>query len=463
MCLVSIIVPTAVGLLAKETAVMLPLFALLVEACLFGFRTPDNPAYEKAGRVQDLRVWAMFLVTLVLPCIVGLSWLLPKILQHDAWATRGFTLGTRLLSESRVVVDYVAWTLFPTPSALSFYHDDFSISTGLVTPWSTLGSIMCISAFIALAIWLRHRQPLATLGIGLYFGAHLLTATFLPLELIYEHRNYFASLGLLLALASLLQAAWLHGASKGQFTTALSIVSGTLYLSWIAQTALSSAAWGDPLQLAIELAQRAPTSPRAQYELGRTFIIYSKYDPTSRFTSMAYAPLERAAKIPGASILPEQALIFFNARMHKPIEDSWWESLTSKLLRQAVTVQDESALGALAKCSEEKNCDLSHTRMTKAFEAALSHPHTTARLYAIYADYAWNGLEDRDLAIKMIELAVNTSPVEPAYRITWARMLTARGDQKGAQRQLDALERLNVGGSLNSDITSLKSKLPTRN
>ncbi|MFZ0870910.1 MAG: hypothetical protein WAM90_09305, partial [Rhodanobacter sp.] len=137
LCAASITLPTAIGLLAKETAVMLPLYALLVEWLLFGFRIAI-PARRPFGefetsrvtRTWDKRLIGLFLLVLALPLIVGLVWLLPGLLQPGHWSTRDFTLGTRLLSEARIVVDYIVWTVVPMPQALSFYHDNFSISTG---------------------------------------------------------------------------------------------------------------------------------------------------------------------------------------------------------------------------------------------------------------------------------------------------------------------------------------------
>ncbi len=122
------------------------------------------------------------------------------MLGTGAWASRDFTLHTRLLSEARIVSDYIGWTLLPTPGALSFYHDDFAVSTGLLSPWTTLAGIALLASMAAMAVLVRHRRPLVALGLALYLGCHLLTGTVLPLELIYEHRNYFASFGLLLAV-----------------------------------------------------------------------------------------------------------------------------------------------------------------------------------------------------------------------------------------------------------------------
>jgi len=478
LCLTSITVPTAFGILAKETAVMLPLYALLIEWVLFGVQQPylsdsatrhliarriaafpsDQP--QKA-RQKDYRIIAMFGLVLVLPMIVGLAWLLPGFLRPESWATRNFTLATRLLSEARIIVDYILWTLLPTPNALSFYHDDFRISTGLLAPGSTLASIVFIAALVSLILWLRSRRPLAALGIALFLGCQLLTGTVIPLELIYEHRNYFASFGLLLAIVPLLAAPastqWASAAPPGALPLALpryALLAGLMFC-WTALTALTAYAWGNPLRLAEDQATRAPRSPRAQYELGRTYIIYSHYDAASPFTKLSYAPLEKAAALPEASILPEQALIFMNARMKLPLKDAWWDSLIAKLKAHRPTVQDESSLAALTQCVREHQCDLPQDRMMTAFMAALCPPPPSARLLANYGDYAWNVLDDQALGERMTEDAVLAEPDESAYRITQVRMLAAQGRRIEALAALKQLASLNVGGRLDDSIGEL--------
>ena len=444
LCIFSITVPTAVGILAKETAVMLPLYALLIEWALFQFRTRDD--------ALDRRLIGLFLLVLVLPMVAGLAWLLPGILNPESWATRDFTLDSRLLSEARIVSDYIRWTLLPTPDALSFYHDDFRISTGLLSPWTTLFSMVFLAALVWLMLWLRSRQPLVALGIALFLGCQLLTGTILPLELVYEHRNYFASFGLLLATVPLLAVP-----RSVPLAMPRHVLLVGLMLCWTVLTAMTAYAWGNPLRLAEDLALRAPRSPRAQYELGRTYIIYSHYDPASPFTKLAYAPLEKAAALPDASILAEQALIFMNARMHLPLKDAWWDSMIDKLKARKSTVQDESSLAALTQCAHDHSCQLPRKRMVEAFMAALSHPDPSARLQAIYADYAWNVLGDHKLGLRMMEATVESGPQEPAYRITLIRMQAASGDTVRAQQSFETLKKMNIGGSLDASIKELQS------
>lgn len=448
LCAASLAIVTPIGILAKETAVMLPLYAVLIEWIVFRFnRLPSTDGGK------DTRIATLFAVILLLPMIAGLAWLAPGLLNPAAWATRDFTMGTRLLSEARIVVDYIMWTLLPTPHALSFYHDDFKISTGLLHPWTTVACIFVLAALLAAVFLLRKRHPIAALGLALFFGCQLLTATVLPLELIFEHRNYFASFGLMLAVVPALAP---NGRNRS-FALARGVLLGGLLLLWAGQTLLTTMEWRNPLSMAQSLAERRPTSPRAEYELGRTYIILSNYDPDSPFTKLAVAPLERSAALPDSSILPEQALIFMYSRMHLPIKDAWWDSLVSKLKAHKPSVQDESSLASLTKCVRDHLCDLPVNRMMEAFMAALSHPHPDARLLANYGDYGWNVLGDQALGLRMTEAAVNTAPAEPAYRITLVRMFAALGKRNEALGALQQLEPLNYGGRLNSTLAQLRT------
>jgi len=445
-CVASLLIPVAVGVLAKETVVMLPLYALLIEWIIFRFRAPLLPK-------ADRRIAALFVIVLAIPLVVGMAWLGPKLLRPDAWATRDFTLDTRLLSEARVVCNYIAWTLFPTPGSLSFYHDEFAVSRSLLSPWTTLPSLLFLAGLTWFAYASRNRTPLVALGIGLYLSSHLLTGTVLPLELVYEHRNYFGSLGLLLAVVPRLTTA------ATAFVLLRRSLLGLLFIHWTALTAYTAIAWGEPLRLAQELADRAPDSPRAQYELGRTYIIYSHYDPASPFTRLAYAPLERAAAMPESSILPQQALIFMNSRMHLPQKDLWWDTMIAKLKSRPPGVQDESSLVALTQCAKDASCVLSNDRMTEAFQAALDHPNNSGRLLATYSDYAWNLQGNHALGERMIEAALKSNPKEAAYRITQIRMLVAMGKYEQARDSLNVLQTLNMGGHLDANITELRARL----
>ncbi|UPG91444.1 bacterial transcriptional activator domain-containing protein [Luteibacter aegosomaticola] len=448
----SILFATAIGVLAKETAILTPLYAGLVEWIVFRGQGAANSV--DAARTRRVII-GLYIVILALPLVAGLLFIGPSLLAQSTWAPRNFTMTERLLSECRIVADYIEWTLLPTPTSLSFYHDDFTISRGWLAPWTTFASALFLAGLLTLALWQRRRRPLVSLGICVFFACHLLTATIIPLELIYEHRNYPASMGLALAFV-----AYLRGTSQDTarppVAAPVAILVITIALAyWTGLTAYTAWRWRDPASLNIELANRAPESPRAQYELGRTMVILSHYDASSPYAALVDPPLKRAAALPGASILPEQALIFFEARMHRPIDDTLWTSMTQKLRTHPVGIEDESALISLTTCKLQGLCDLPNDRMVTAYLAALSHPNPRARLLAAYADLAWHSLGDRELAFKMLQNAVSAEPSEPAYRLTLARRALSLGRPDEARRQLAGLQRLDIGGRLAEDIRSL--------
>src|SRR5690348_6776422 len=195
---------------------------------------------------------------------------------------------------------------------LSLYHDEIRISTGLLTPWTTLGAFLLLAALIGVAIWLRNRRPLVSLGIGWFFAAQLLTATIIPLELVYEQRMYFASIGVLLAAGALLLGL--------RWKIALPILRGFLVavvLLWFATaTNLRAREWSNPLGLAVTEADRHPESPRAVYEAGRLLLIASNYGPGKALDN-AWKYLRQTAAIPGSSALADQAMIMITDHQHQ--------------------------------------------------------------------------------------------------------------------------------------------------
>lgn len=445
----SVLSGTALGLLAKETAILLPLYAALIEGFIFRFRRP--------GHKSDVRLIGFFICILAVPLGLGLIWQLGIVLNPAIWLFRDFNLSERLLSEARIVLIYIKWTLLPLPWDLSFYHDDIEISRSLFSPWTTIAAIAGLAAMAATIVTLRNRQPLVALGLALYLGAHTLTATILPLELVYEHRNYFASYGLLLAIIP-----WLCNTSSLKPRTSLVLLC-VFYLAWLATTSWSAKAWGHPITLAQELAARAPESPRAQYALARTYLIASNYEPESPYLAAALPILERTAAMPHASILPESALIYTHSKLDRPVPETWWRNLLDKLEAKRPDVQDEAAIMALARCARETTCQPSIERMIDMFLAALTHPNPSARVLAAYGDYAWNVLEDRALALRLARDATHREPGEPTYLLTLLRMQLALGQNSEAKETLKALENLNILGRLNHEFEKLarESHRPT--
>lgn len=479
-----IVLGTVLGLTSKETAVLLPVFAFLAEWIVIGFgrnrallpspsgrgvggegtHTRDtafresepspapagHPLPEGEGKASK-RIWTLFTVTLFIPAILGFLWLLRGALHASTWSGRDFTLAQRLLTEPRVLLDYLHWTLLPNPMVLSLYHDEVVTSTGLFTPWTTLGSIVLLLVLIAIAVWLRNRRPLVSLGIGWFFAAQLLTATIVPLELVYEQRMYFASIGVLLAVGVLLLGL--------RWKIALPILRGFLVavaLLWFATaTNLRAREWSNPLRLAIAEANRHPESPRAVYEAGRLLFIASNYQP-GKALDESWKYLRQAATLPGSSALPEQAMIMLADHHQQGDDGAYWESMIHKLRDQPTRQEDISALISLTNCYDANICKFNISHLQQAYEAALSRPHPIARLDGAYADFQRDILHNDMQAEKYLASAVRKAPAESAYRIDLAALYARNGQTEQALEQIDALRRMNLAGRLDGQISTLE-------
>jgi hypothetical protein len=471
-----IVLGTVLGLTSKETAVLLPVLAFLAEAVVMRFRglgtsippalrTAPLPAEEGDGTPpserrgiegdaatprSDKRIWTLFTVTRFIPAVLGFAWLLRGALRAGALAGRDFTLAQRLLTEPRVLVDYLHWTLLPNPMVLSLYHDEIVKSTGILTPWTTLAAIVFLAALIAIAVWLRNRRPLVTLGIGWFFAGNLLTATIVPLELVYEHRMYFSSIGVLLAVGALLLGL--------RWKLAWPLLRGflvTVALLWVAvATNLRAQEWSNPLRLAIAEAQRHPESPRAVYEAGRLLLIASDYKP-GQAQDAAWKYLRQAAAIPGSSALPDQAMIMLADHRRQGADADYWHSMIHKLASQPTRQEDISALISLTNCYESGICQFNVAWLERAYAAVLSRPHPIARLNGAYADFQRDILHNEALATEYLARAVAGEPSEPAYRIDLAALYARQGQTEKALEQIDALRRMNLAGRLDRQIAVL--------
>jgi hypothetical protein len=441
----SLLVCLALGYSAKESAVLLPLYTACADFAVLGLRNRD-------GRFCRPALWA-HAVLLVLPLIAGLAWIASWVFRSIA-GFRTFSIGERLLTEPRVLMDYIGWTLLPNLKSLTFYHDDLIASHGLLDPPTTLLAILAVFALLGVALWQRKARPLFCLGLLWFFAGHALTATVIPLELVFEHRNYFPSAGLLLAAASLLA---LEPGMRLPVAKAL-IATGFIAL-FAFTTFLRAEEWSNPLRLAYSEALKRPDSPRAQYELGRTLIVAAGEDRQSPLIDEAIKTLERGAFLPDSGIGPLQALIYLNGRAHRPIDPALWQAIVQKLQTRAPTQTDIDSVIFLFRCQQRGDCPPQRQQMLDTFVAALTASRGNVNLMSAYADFALLELHDAALAERMFRGVIAMKPQVAVYRANLVRMLVATGQFDAAGTAIDGLAALNHLGSLDSTIAALRAEL----
>lgn len=440
----SLILCTALGYTAKESAVVLPLYVACAEFAITRFRNAD-------GKVSRPVLWTLGVV-LLLPLLLGLAWIATWVFDPITHF-RSFSTGERLLTECRVLVAYIDWTLLPSLNSLTFYHDDFAVSHGLLDPPTTALSILALGSLVGVAIWQRSARPLFCLGILWFFAGHVLTATVIPLELVFEHRNYFPSVGLLLAATSLCHLepiARIRG---------IAIIAAAILSFYAFTTFLRSEEWSHPLRLALSEASKRPNSPRAQYELARTLIMAAGNDMDSPLIDRSLEILKRDAFRPETGIAPLQALIYVSARAHREIDPLWWQGIIDKINGRALSLTDVEAIVFLFRCQMRGDCPRQREELLDVFTSALVKTHGNIFLTSAYADFAISELGDAELAIRMARDAIAARPQVPLYRANLARILIAAGRLDAANAAIEDLAGMDRAGSLDATVAQLRQKL----
>lgn len=301
---ISLALGTALAALSKENGILLPMLAMIVEWC-----KPSPSSHLSAENIRPDWRWRM--VFFWIPSLAVFGVLSKEInLSPDAWPTRPFNQAERLLTEPRIVWEYLQHLLMPRIEGLGLFQDGYEISTSLRNPSSTLPSLIGLIALFFAGLLLRRHQPYIALAILFFFASHLIESTVVGLELYFEHRNYAAALFLFLPIV--MGLLWL-AEKKSVFiatTTLCSILVMLATLTWQRSTL-----WSNTDSLQNYWAVASPLSPRAQNHLAMQ--LFSANQPEKGFQLLEHA----SERLPQSSLLAMQWLL-------------------QKVLRKEATAQD---------------------------------------------------------------------------------------------------------------------------
>ena len=239
----------SLGIFAKEIAISVVLYVLVLEATLLQRCDVPRPTWWKP--------WAAVYIAgpLLLLAIYATRIFAD---QANAYAIRDFDLAQRLLSEARVLFTYLKVILVPTPAATGPFHDGFVASSSLFAPPTTFWAVLGLTGLLASALYARKRAPLYAFPVLWFLAGHLLEGSVIPLELYFEHRNYLPMLGIIVTLALTPTVAPMH--LKPFVTAGLAA-----YLALISLVTMNSTqVWGSRTLIAEIWSQENPMSVRAQ-------------------------------------------------------------------------------------------------------------------------------------------------------------------------------------------------------
>jgi len=260
---------------SKENAVTLPVMLVISEIWFF---QPDLLAKLRQRLRRTARATRLFLAV----SLTGAGTLAVFVFLHiiSQYELRHFTMTERLMTQARVVVWYISLLFWPAPSRLSMEHD-VMVSTSLLSPPTTLASILFLALLLWLAIRFRHRFQVISYGIVWFLLNLSVESTFAPLELVFEHRLYLPSVGFFISVVAAAELASRHALPKHRprdrllaMGSIVMMVSSVLTFA----TFERNEAWESMLTLHQDAAKKAPNHPRAQANLANAYFTAKDYD-----------------------------------------------------------------------------------------------------------------------------------------------------------------------------------------
>jgi hypothetical protein len=382
------------GLLAifsKENAALIPLFILVIEFTLL----------QHLAKTRIWHIWAS--IFLYIPVSIIFIYLIFLIDPINDYIHRPFTLSERLLTEPRVLLDYLYKLFLPLPHKFSLFQDDYVISTGLWQPISTLFSIVTLISSLIFAFFIRHRYPIIAFSILWFYAGHLLEATTIPIFIYFEHRNYLPILGPIFGSVYLLMRLYQsHHLSKmmRQFVFMFSTI-WCVYIGVVSWSSINT--WRNPLFQAIYWAEQKPQSRYAQTHAAQ--IIWRK-----GYFEKALPYYQHMTKAFPEDISPH--LLWLGTHC---IEPSLPAPNQQQLLHQLRYGQFDygliSVLQALQEQVEKTQCEiLNHDNMKKIFTLLLENPNLETKKALIHFIYSFVLLEKNFTvsALNQIEKSLST-------------------------------------------------------
>jgi hypothetical protein len=358
-----VVLGTGLAMLCKENGALLPLFVLAMELTLLA-RQPAEPAFRR---------WRA--VFLYLPVVLLLALFAAKFSWLQAnYAYRDFDMGERLVTQARILAEYISNFALPKAQGLGLFHDDYPVSR---RPWSgaDAGTIALHAALLGAALRFRKQWPVFSFGVLWFYVGHLLESTVIPLELYFEHRNYLPLLGPAYAIA----AGFWHlydkvGSSRLRGWVAL---GGAVWLlAAVGVTVAETRLWGNPLLQAAVWAKEHPVSVRSQAYYAQMLAVHDQPEAATRAFRHLVLDMEH----------PDQYAFWmahacYDARLGSPDVDE-----VRRAFRMARhTLAPTAGLEAVVAAKESGGCErYAYEELAGLFHALLENPNYTGRRNSLY-------------------------------------------------------------------------------
>lgn len=332
---------------------------------------------------------------------------------------------------------------------MGLYHDDVILSRTLSEPISTLYSVLAWLLLVlvcgALLRWQWGRW--LVLGIAWFVLGHSVESTVLPLELYFEHRNYFPSLGLVLALGvlfAIIVKKWPEPKAP------LLVCLGLCVVILSAQTSSQVQMWSNRSLLILNHLNGHPNSPRANIDMAAELAGVGEVEAAHHYSRVAFeasASEDSSQERSGDYEIRNLALSCIANKPSTPeLIDNLGKDDPNRPLSSVTT------LLTMVRLLQDNSCpqfDRIHfaDRMAEIFLVENFQHKASANIYSNLAVLE-NTLQRYDNAYSYVEQFLAMSPNDKRGLLMKLHFATALGKQDAADEVVATLRQLLEQGKL---------------
>lgn len=419
------------GVLSKESALLFVLYVTVYEAVL---QRNLRQGFDSFGRA-----YMVFILIAILAAIGYLSFPGAGLLQGYEYRT--FTVMQRLLTEFRILWEYIGQILMPVLEKFALYHDDLVVSMGVLEPKTTLLAAFGLAALFALCWLTRIKFPLVSFGVLWFLVGHSLESTIFPLELMHEHRNYLPSLGIFVALAALIQA--LSRLQNG-FKIAAPVAFFAFFVYVGLLTSFRADMYGNDFRRTqIEAAYRNG-SVRSQYEAGALLVNLYSANPNQMLADLAEAHFKRVSALDPTDKLALMGQLQLDCLSKKDSRNEIFEELRNRLANGRILAMDRTVMNAVAEMSNVGTLCLTREQVNELFIVAIGNPSATLEDRSVIRSdhvlYMWEGKADYPAARDVLLTAIDENPNDVLNAVNLLKLSVFAGNQRDMVKALRYLE-----------------------
>lgn len=446
------------AVLSKETGLLLPVYFSLIELFLFQFKA--------RRRVDELSVRGLHGAFALGAVVIGGYILFSHPdLVIGGYEGRPFTMTERLMTESRALIWYLSMIVVPDISQMTLYHDAFPISKSLLSPPSTLVSLLLLASLVVLGWRARRKAPWFGLGIFWFLGGHALESTFLPLELVYEHRNYLPAFGVILACIAGVDRLVARMTPVKQRVLAVGAIATIALLGWTTYT--RAYIWsGEPGAFLMD-AEHHPESPRANMAAGTRYaglaLAATEKEERHKLRALGERYYRRVADLvpDSANGLLAILLMYYEQQMSPP--QDVLNEVIRRLSAGRIDASTVNGLQGITDCKIENVCTFSDEYYLKIMDAAFQNPRVfdpyASNILRCLAKYYSQVRLDHEMAIMLTKRAIELNPRQINIRLELIADLMRGGYLGTALDELDALENADDLKKYNGTIVAWREAI----